>query len=89
MVAFENAGIQNGQAPTLPLDAGEVILVSMLEPCVMYLRAAMEAGIASILLSLNAPADNSTQRVKPPQSPESRAPEIEGGLLPAESRALT
>ncbi len=88
MVAFENAGSHSGQPPALPTDAEDAILVSTLEPCVMCLGAAMEAGVALVLFGLNAPADNGTQRVRPPQSPESRAPEVEGGLLAAESRAL-
>lgn len=88
MVAFENAGSRDGQPPALPLDAQDVTLVSTLEPCVMCLGAAMEAGVARVLFGLEAPADNGTQRVKPPQSPESRAPDITGGILPAESRAL-
>ena len=88
IVAFENAGSRDGQPPALPLDAEDVTLVSTLEPCVMCLGAAMEAGIARILFGLEAPADNGTQRVRPPESPESRAPQITGGLLPGESRAL-
>ena len=88
IVTFENAGSQNGQPPALPLDAEDVILVSTLEPCVMCLGAAMEAGVTRVLFGLQAPADNGTQRVKPPQSPESRAPEITGGLFASESRAL-
>lgn len=88
IIAFENAGIQDGQPPALPLDAKDVILVSSLEPCVMCLGAAMEAGVALVLFGLEAPADNGTRRVKPPESPESTAPEIEGGFLAGESRAL-
>ena len=88
IVAFENAGSRNGEPPSLPLDADDVILVSTLEPCVMCLGAAMEVGVGQVLFGLNAPADNGTQRVKPPESPESRTPEIEGGILSAESRAL-
>jgi tRNA(adenine34) deaminase len=88
IIAFENAGSQNGEPPALPLDAKEVILVSTLEPCVMCLGAAMESGVTQVLFGLEAPADNGTQRVKPPESPESSAPEIKGGILPAESRAL-
>ncbi len=84
IVAFENAGSRDGQ----PLDAEDVILVSTLEPCVMCLGAAMEVGVARVLFGLEAPADNGTQRVKPPESPESAAPHVTGGLLPAESRAL-
>lgn len=68
MVAFENAGSRDGQPPALPLDAQDVTLVSTLEPCVMYLGAAMEAGVARVLFGLEAPADNGTQRVKPPKA---------------------
>lgn len=88
IIAFENAGSQNGEPPALPLDAKNVILVSTLEPCVMCLGAAMESGVTQVLFGLEAPADNGTQRVKPPESPESSAPEVRGGILPAESRAL-
>ena len=90
IVAFENAGSDGTAAapPALPLDADDVILVSTLEPCVMCLGAAMEAGVATVVFGLQAPADNGTQRVKPPESPESRAPTITGGVLAAESRRL-
>ena len=90
IVAFENAGGKEGDPtpPALPLDAGSVILVSSLEPCVMCTGAAMEAGVELILFGLTAPADNGTTRVKPPESPESTAPEIRGGILEDESRRL-
>lgn len=88
IIAFENAGSQNGAPPALPLDAKDVLLVSTLEPCVMCLGAAMESGVTQVLFGLQAPADNGTQRVKPPESPESSNPGIQGGILPAESRAL-
>ena len=88
IVTFENAGGDDGTPPALPLDAEDVILVSSLEPCVMCLGAAMEAGVTQILFGLEAPADNGTKRVKPPESPESTAPEIEGGILAEESRKL-
>lgn len=88
MVAFENAGSQNGHPPALPTDAEDAVLVSTLEPCVMCLGAAMEAGIALVLFGLQAPADSGPGRVRPPESPESRTPMIEGGFLAAESRAL-
>ena len=88
IVAFENAGSRDGQPPVLPLDADDVILVSTLEPCVMCLGAAMETGVRLVLFGLEAPADNGTHRVKPPESPESTAPEIIGGILPGESRTL-
>jgi tRNA(adenine34) deaminase len=88
IVTFENAGGGDGKEPALPLDAEDVILVSTLEPCVMCLGAAMEAGVTQVLFGLEAPADNGTKRVKPPESPESTAPEIEGGILAEESRTL-
>lgn len=90
IVAFENAGGREGDPapPALPLDADDVILVSSLEPCVMCLGAAMEAGVKLVLFGLKAPADNGTTRVRPPESPESSAPEIRGGILAGESRRL-
>lgn len=48
----------------------------------------MEAGVDHVLFGLQAPADNGTQRVRPPESPESKAPQVEGGLFAAESRQL-
>ena len=71
MVAFESADSRDGRPPTLPLDAEAIIMVSTLEPCVMCLGAAMEAGAARVLFGLNAPTDNGTQQVKPPESPKS------------------
>jgi len=89
IIAFENAGGDGqGRPPALPLGVKSAILVSTLEPCVMCLGAAMESGVASVLFGLAAPADNGTQRVRPPESPESSAPVIEGGILAGESRAL-
>lgn len=88
IVTFENAGGSPGHPPALPLDADDVILVSTLEPCVMCLGAAMESGVKTVLFGLEAPADNGTRRVKPPESPESTAPEITGGILAQESRRL-
>lgn len=89
MIAFENAGIGHpGEVPALPLDATDAILVSSLEPCVMCLGAAMEAGISTVIYGLAAPADNGTQRVTPPQSPESSMPKIIGRILAEESRQL-
>jgi tRNA(Arg) A34 adenosine deaminase TadA len=54
----------------------------------MCLGAAMEAGVKLVLFGLQAPADNGTRRVKPPQSPEASNPEIVGGILAGESRHL-
>jgi tRNA(adenine34) deaminase len=89
IIAFENAGGDGAdRAPTLPPDSDAGILVSTLEPCVMCLGAAMESGIAQVIFGLAAPADNGTQRVRPPESAESSSPTIEGGILAAESRAL-
>lgn len=85
IVAFESAG---GENPALPLDAEHVVLVSTLEPCVMCLGAAMETGVELVLFGLRAPADNGTQRLRPPESPESSDPKIEGDILANESRAL-
>ena len=54
----------------------------------MCLGAAMEAGVRTVLFGLSAPADSGTGRVVPLQSPESRTPQIVGGILARESRAL-
>jgi tRNA(adenine34) deaminase len=89
IVAFEDAGSDgSGRPPALPPDATDAILVSSLEPCVMCLGAAMESGVKHVLFGLEAPADNGTKRVRPPESPESADPVIEGGILAQESRAL-
>jgi len=88
IVTFENASGEGGGSPALPLDADDAILVSTLEPCVMCLGAAMEAGVRTVLFGLKAPADNGTQRIQPPESPESCMPKIEGDILAAESRRL-
>ena len=89
MIAFENAGKhEKDRPPLLPLDAEDAILISTLEPCVMCLGAAMEAGIKTVIFGLEAPADNGTQRVRPPESPESSTPSIIGGILAEDSRQL-
>ena len=88
IMAFQNAAGNGKDEPALPLDSRDAILVSTLEPCVMCLGAAMEAGVALVLFGLKAPADNGTQRVNPPQSPESANPEIVGDILADEARQL-
>jgi HAD superfamily hydrolase (TIGR01509 family) len=75
-------------AGKIPPDAGDVILVSSLEPCVMCLGAACEAAIDTIVYGLKAPADNGTSRLAAPQSPETMMPRIVGDVLADESRAL-
>ena len=88
-VTFEHASRRDKRGrPALSLSARNVVLVSTLEPCVMCLGAAMEAGIDCIVYGLRAPADNGTERVKPPRSPESSNPVIKGGVLASESREL-
>jgi HAD superfamily hydrolase (TIGR01509 family) len=69
-------------------DAKDLILVSTLEPCVMCVGAAMEAGIDTVVYGLPAPADSGSGRVKPPISPECRMPRIVGRILAHESRVL-
>ncbi len=72
----------------VPLDARDLLLVSTLEPCVMCTGAAMEAAVDTIVYALEAPADNGSTRVRPPQSPETQMPRIIGGVLRDQSRAL-
>ena len=75
-------------AGKVPPEARDLILVSTLEPCVMCLGAAMEAAVDTVVYGLEAPADNGTQRVEPPHSPESGMPRIVGGVMAHASRAL-
>jgi len=63
-------------------------LVSTLEPCVMCMGAAMQAGVTTIVYGLQAPADAGTTRVDPPQSPNATVPTIIGQINAEESRAL-
>lgn len=48
----------------------------------------MESAVSLILYGLQAPADNGTRRVKPPESPDMSSPRLIGGVLAAESRRL-
>jgi tRNA(adenine34) deaminase len=82
MIAFEDAGGQ------LPAGASDIVLVSTLEPCVMCLGACFEVGVSLVVFGLRAPADSGTLRVKPPASPETRAPLLVGDVLAADSRQL-
>lgn len=82
IVAFRAA------AGRVDLSARDLIMVSTLEPCVMCFGAAMEAGVATVLFGLEAPADGGPGRVKPPESPESQTPQVIGGILADRSRAL-
>jgi HAD superfamily hydrolase (TIGR01509 family) len=75
-------------AGKVPLEAKDLILVSTLEPCVMCLGAAMEAGVDTVVYALKAPADSGTGRVNPPRSPESQMPRIVGNIRANESRSL-
>jgi HAD superfamily hydrolase (TIGR01509 family) len=72
----------------VPADAKDLILVCTLEPCVMCLGAAMEAGIDIIVYGLKAPADSGTGRVAPPETPDTGMPRIVGGILQDECREL-
>ena len=52
----------------------------------MCMGACMESGVAEVYWGLEAPADNGTTRVTPPQSPESNDPKKSGGHLREECR---
>nr|HEX4315804.1 HAD-IA family hydrolase [Kofleriaceae bacterium] len=68
--------------------ARDTILVSTLEPCVMCLGAAMEAGVDTIVYALRAPDDSGTGRVEPPRSADNQMPRIVGDIRAHDSRAL-
>ena len=82
MVAFAEA------AGRVDADRRDLIIASTLEPCVMCLGAAMEAGIDTVLYALRAPADGGVERVTPPTSPETQMPRIVGDILADQSRQL-
>jgi tRNA(Arg) A34 adenosine deaminase TadA len=79
--AFEAAAhrVRPGEAYTM---------VSTLEPCVMCLGAAMQAGVTTVVYALRAPADAGTTRVDPPSSPNTTAPTTVGNIGAVQSRAL-
>lgn len=68
--------------------AKDLTLVSTLEPCVMCMGAAMEAGVDTILYGLPAPFDGGAERVTPPTSPESQMPRIVSKIGADASRHL-
>ncbi|HEY1074312.1 MAG TPA: nucleoside deaminase [Patescibacteria group bacterium] len=85
--AFENA--TNTSVPAVDLDAEGSILVSTLEPCVMCMGAAIEAGVKYVVFGLSSPADSGTQRVQETVfSPESSQPIVFGNVLERECRKL-
>ena len=88
ITTFQNAAGNGDGEPAIPLDSKDTIMVSTLEPCVMCLGAAMETGVQTVIFGLAAPADNGTQRLAPPQSPENSDPDIIGGVLADESRQM-
>jgi HAD superfamily hydrolase (TIGR01509 family) len=75
-------------AGKVPLDAKDLVLACTLEPCVMCTGAAMESAVDTIVFALPAPADSGSQRVTPPQTPESQMPRMIGGIRQEQSRAL-
>lgn len=63
-----------------------LILVTTLEPCLMCLGAAMEAGFDTVVYGLDAPPNGGTERCTPPAN--GHFPRLVGGVRAAESRAL-
>jgi tRNA(Arg) A34 adenosine deaminase TadA len=63
-------------------------MVSTLEPCVMCMGAAMQAGVTTIVFGLRAPADEGTTRVDAPSSPNATAPMTIGEIGAEASRGL-
>ena len=70
-------------------DLGEgAVLISTLEPCVMCLGAAMEAGIDVVIYGLEAPANGGSSRVLAQRSPERMLPRLRGGVRRLAARDL-
>ena len=82
IMAFEDS------SGKIALDENEIALVSTLEPCVMCFGAAIEAGIPLVVFGCPAPLDNGTSRVREPESPESKMPQVRGGVRQGECTAL-
>ena len=68
--------------------AADLVLVSTLEPCVMCLGAAMEAGIDTVVYALDAPSSGGTTRCRPLKSPGAVVPRLVSGIRAEESRDL-
>ncbi len=79
MQAMQQAGARLDEA------AGHV-LVTTVEPCVMCLGAAMEAGIDTVIYALDAPDNGGAERCTPVAS--GFLPRLVGGVEAARSRAL-
>ncbi len=82
IVAFEDS------SGKIPLDAEDVALFSTLEPCVMCFGAAIESGIPLVVFGCPAPLDQGTTRVREPESPEARMPEVRKEVRREECVAL-
>lgn len=67
---------------------GAYTMITTLEPCVMCLGAAMQAGVTTVVFGLRAPADAGSDRLEPPQSPQATAPALIGPICEEENRTL-
>ena len=81
------------QLKPFPGKRRDAILFTTLEPCLMCLGAAMSFLVGKIYYALESPADGSVQLIQNWQRdqealPAYQVPEIHGGLLRQESKAL-
>jgi len=87
--ATANLRINAATDPTgVPLDEGDIVLVSTLEPCIMCYSAAVMSSIGFIIYGLPAPLDGGAARVLAVQKDDTRTPKLIAGVLEAEVRAL-
>lgn len=89
MRAFERARIPADLSDSDGDDvARQLILVSTLEPCIMCFAAAMLSAVDTIVFGLYSHLDGGPGRVTPVDKPPARVPDLQGGVLQLDSRAL-
>ena len=72
----------------LDSEVHDLVLVTTLEPSVMGLGAAMEAGVDMIVYAVEAPPSGGTARCRPIERPGASVPRILGGVQKEASREL-
>ncbi len=63
-----------------PVDADDLIVASILEPCIMCTGAIYLNRARAIIYGLSAPAETGMVRVRPPQNPGIRTPRVVGPI---------
>lgn len=75
-------------ASQLSSEAGGLVLVSTVEPCIMCFGAAIVAGVDTVIYGVEAPETGGTRRCAPTDEPDAYLPRVIGNVRADESRAL-